>query len=181
MSTNKSKTSALTRVQALIAGTKKNFPNGQFNLVGTSYTTATLVQAFQSLVDAFAPVDGAHAQVRDTVAALRAAEAKVAPLIKAYTSFLRSTFSNAAQLGDFGLPAPKAHTALDTEKRAVATAKMRATRAARGTTSKKKKLAVKGDVSGVLVTPVTHAQSATPPATPAGPAPTATANSGASK
>src|SRR5581483_132769 len=112
---NKSKASALTRVQALIACTKKNFPNGQFNLVGVSYTTATLVQALQGLVDAFAPVDAAHANVRDTVAALRTAEAKVAPLIRAYTSFLRATFSNAAQLGDFGLPALFVHHALNTE------------------------------------------------------------------
>jgi hypothetical protein len=178
---NTSKASALTRVQALIAGTQKHFPNGQFTLGGASYTSATLVQAFQGLVDAFAPVDAAHAKVRDTVAALRATKAKVAPLMRAYLSFLRGTFSNAAQLSDFGLPAPKAQTALVTEKRVAATVKLRATRKARGTTGKKQKLAVKGDVAGVNVTPVTHAQSATPPATPAGPAPTATANSSASK
>jgi hypothetical protein len=105
----------------------------------------------------------------------------VAPLLRAYTSFLRATFSNAAQLGDFGLRAPKAHTPLATEKRVVATAKVKATRTARGTTSKKQKLAVKGDVTGVIVTPITHPAPASPPAPPAGPAPAATAPGGAPK
>ena len=52
---------------------------------------------------------------------------------------------------------------------------MRATRLARGTTSKKQKLAVKGDVTGVIVTPVTHAgPSPSPTAAPAEPAPAPT-------
>ena len=172
---NSSKATTLARVQALIAGTQKHFPSGQFTLGDASYTTATLVQALQGLVDAFAPVNAAHASVKDTVAVLRATEAKVAPLLRAYTSFLRATFSNATQLGDFGLQAPKARTPVATETRVVATAKLKATRIARGTTSKKKKLAVKGDVTGVIVTPVTHSTPASPAATPAASASTATA------
>jgi hypothetical protein len=50
---------------------------------------------------------------------------------------------------------------LTSEKRVVAVAKARATREARGTTSKKQKLAIHGNVTGVTVTPVTS-----PPATP---------------
>jgi hypothetical protein len=45
---------------------------------------------------------------------------------------------------------------------------MRATRKARGTASKKQKLAIKGDVTGVVVTPVTA-----PTAPPAGTGPVA--------
>jgi hypothetical protein len=74
----------------------------------------------------------------------------------------------------------KVRQPLATEKRVVATAKLKATRKARGTTSKKQKLAVKGDVIGVVMTPVTHPAPASPPATPAGPAPAA-APSGAPK
>ena len=152
----KNKATALTHVQALIAGTQDQFPNGQFTLANTAYTAA-------------------HASVTDGLAALRATETKAVPLIRAYTSFLRATFSTAtAQLGEFGLQAPKAHLPLPTAKRAAATAKLRATRAARGTTSKKQKLAIKGDVTGVTVTPITTPAPASPPATPAGPAPVAT-------
>jgi hypothetical protein len=175
ITSKQNKATALARVQALIAGTQKLLPNGQFTFGSTAYTTASLVQALQGLADAFAPVDAAHASVKDSVAALRAMEAKVAPLQRAYRSYLRATFSNAAELSEFGLPAPKASTPLTAEQRIVATAKAAATRKARGTTSKKQKLAVKGDVTGVIVTPVTHPASATPPAAPAGPTPVATA------
>lgn len=169
------KATALASVQALIAGTQKHFPSGQFTLGNVAYTTASLVQALQGLADAFTALDTAHASVKDGVAALRTSETKVLPLIREYTSFLRATFSTAtAQLGDFGLQAPKARQPLPTEKRAAATAKLRATRTARGTTSKKQKLAVKGDVTGVTVTPITTPAPASPPAAPAGPAPVAT-------
>jgi hypothetical protein len=50
---------------------------------------------------------------------------------------------------------PKVRAPLDTEKRVMATAKAKATRKARGTMGKKQKLTVKGDVTGVIVTPIT--------------------------
>jgi len=176
------KATALASVQALITGTQKHFPSGQFTLGNVSYTTVTLVQALQGLADAFTALDAAHASVKDGVAALRASETKVLPLIREYTSFLRATFSNAtAQLGDFGLLAPKARQPLSTEKRAAATAKMRATRTARGTTSKKQKLGVKGDVTGVVVTPITAPGPSSPTTAPAGPAPIVTAPGGTTK
>jgi hypothetical protein len=65
-----------------------------------------------------------------------------------------------AQLADFGLQPPKARKPLTNEQRAAAVAKLRATRAARGTTSKKQKLSVKGDVTGVQITPVRTAPAA---------------------
>ena len=171
----KNKATTLAHVQALIAGTQKHFPNGQFTLGNTAYTTASLVQTLQSLADALAALNTAHASLKDGVVALHATATKVEPVIRNYTSFLRATFSTAtAQLGDFGLQAPKARQPLPTAKRAAATAKSKATRAARGTTSKKQKLAIKGDVTGVTVTPITAPAASSPPATPAGPAPVAT-------
>ncbi|MGH7435747.1 MAG: hypothetical protein ACRENE_08735 [Polyangiaceae bacterium] len=175
---NKTAATSLADVQALIAGTQKHFPNGQFTFVNTAYTTATLVQALQSLADGLTALNVAHSSVKDGVAGLSALKAKLNPLVRAYVAYIRATFSDATtQLGDFGLQPPKVRQPLDTEKRAAATAKLRATRKARGTTSKKQKLAVKGDVTGVIVTPVTQpAPAATPasPATSAGPAPVAT-------
>ena len=176
ITSKQSKASALARVQALMAGTEKHFPNGSFTLGNAAYTTASLVQAFKALADALTVVDAAHASARDAVTALREAETKVAPLLRDYRNFLRATFSTAnAELADFGLAPPKARTPLSSEKRVAAAAKTRATRAARGTTSKKQKLAVKGDVTGVLVTPITAAGPSSPPtAAPAVPAPAPT-------
>jgi hypothetical protein len=176
-----SKATALARVQALIAGTQKHFPDGQFTLGNTSFTTASLVQTLKSLEDALTALNDAHAKVKDGVAALRTMEAKVGPVIRSYTSYLRAAFSDAAQLYDFGVKAQKARKPLATDKRVVATAKLKATRSARGTKSKKQKLAVKGDVTGVVVTPVTAPSHASPTATPAAPAPAATPSSAATK
>jgi hypothetical protein len=171
-----SRATALVRVQALMAGTEKHFPNGSFTLGNTTYTTASLVQALQVLADALTVLNAAHSSTKDAVTALQAAETKVAPLLRDYRSFLRATFSTAsATLADFGLAPPKARKPLASDKRVAATAKMKATRIARGTTSKKQKLAIKGDVTGVIVTPVTSTgPSPSPTAAPAEPAPAAT-------
>jgi len=166
------KAATLAQVQALIAGTKKYFPNGSFTLGNVAYTTATLIQAFQDLVNALVALNAAKASVKDALKTVSDTTAKVGPVIRDYKRFVLAAFGDATQqLGDFGMQPPKARKPLDSEQRAAVTAKVRATRAARGTTSKKQKLAVKGDVTGVDITPITAAG---PKPTPtAQPAPTA--------
>ncbi len=181
MSMFNDKATVQNRVQALIAGAQKHFSNGQVTFGGATHTAASLIQAFQGLLDAFGPVDAARTSLHDGVAALHTTQENVAPLVRGFTSYLRVTYSDATQLGDFGLAPRKVVAPLTAEKRVVATAKAKATRAARGTTSKKQKLAIKGNVSGVLVTPVTVSASPPSPAPPAAPAPVATAPGGASK
>jgi hypothetical protein len=173
ITSKQSKATALARVQALMAGTEKHFPSGSFTLGNTTYTTASLIQALKVLADALTALDAAHTSTKGAVTALQAAETKVTPLLRDYRSFLRATFSTASeQLADFGLAPLKARKPLTSDKRAAATAKAKATRKARGTTSKKQKLAAKGDVTGVIVTPVTAAgPSASPTAAPAEHAP----------
>jgi hypothetical protein len=165
----------LARVQALIAGTLKHFPNGQFTLGNAAYTTATLVQVLQSLVDALNAVNTAHASVKDAIAALKGVNTSAVPLMRAYRRYIQAAFATATQeLADFGMTPPKARTQRTAEQKAAAAAKVRATRKARGTTSKKQKLAVHGDVTGVQITPVTNSSNTSPP-TPPQPAPAQTA------
>jgi hypothetical protein len=143
-------------MQALIAGTQKHFPNGSFTLGNTTYTTASLVQLLQSLADAMSALIVAHGAVKDAMAAVQGTQAKVGPVVLAYKRFVLAAFSNATQtLADFGLAPPKARVPLTSEQKMAAAAKAKATRAARGTTSKKQKLAVKGHVTGITVMPVT--------------------------
>jgi hypothetical protein len=177
-----SKATTLGFVQALIAGTKQHFPNGSFTLGNTAYTTASLVELFQSLADTIAATDAAHAATKEAVATLRGSRAKVSPVMLAYKRWLLTTFGTATQtLADFGVQPPKARTPMTSEKSAAAAAKRASTRKARGTVGKKKKLAVKGDVTGVIVTPVTTVVASTPSATPAEPASNAHASTGAPK
>jgi hypothetical protein len=166
MSITKSKTraAALSHVQALAAGTQKHFPAGSFTLGNAQYTTASLVQLLQGLADAMSALSAAQTSARDALAALQGEEAKVGPVIQAYRRFVLAAFSNVTQtLADFDLQPPKAREPRTSEQKVAAAAKARATRAARGTTSRKQKLAVKGKVTGITVTPLTTPVAAPPP------------------
>jgi hypothetical protein len=175
MSNTKKPTQAalLAGVRALIAGTQKHFPSGQFTLGNTAYTTASLVAILTDLAGAYAAVSAARLNARGALAGRRTEEAKANPVIRDYVTFLRATFRDAtAELDDFGLQAAKALTPLSPEKRLAATAKAKATRIARGTVGKKRKSTIHGDVTGVLVTPITTS-GPTPPPAASTPAPTA--------
>jgi hypothetical protein len=167
-----SKATVLAQVQAFIAGTQKHAPNGSFTLGGVVYTAASLEQLFQSLSQAIAAVNAAQASAKAAVSALNGVKAKVGPIIQAYKNLLQTTLGNDPQtLADYDLAPRKVPSPRSSEENAAAKAKAAATRIARGTASKKQKLAVKGNVTGVEVTPVTT--SAAPPAQPAPTAPTA--------
>jgi hypothetical protein len=166
----KTKAAALAHVQAIIASTTKHFPNGSFTIGGTAYTSASLVQVFQGLANAMTARNAAEAGAKDAVAAEHSTQTQVGPILLAYKRLVVAAFANAAQtLADFGLTPPKTRTPMTTEQRAARAAKDEATRVARGTTSKKQKLAVKGNVTGVTVTPVTSPTTAKSPATPVAP------------
>jgi hypothetical protein len=171
---SKSKASTLAQLQALITGLQKQFPSGQFTLGNTAFTTATLVQAIQSLVDAINAVNTAQANAKVAVAALGVTVAKVGPIVLALRRNLLAMFGNATDtLALFGLEPRKAPAPRTSEENAAAAAKARATRTARGTTSKKQKLAVMGNVTGVNITPITGPDPAPPAAPPATATPTA--------
>ena len=172
--TSNTKAAALAHVQVLIAGTTKHFPNGSFTIGNTTYTSASLIQVFQGLVSAALARNVAETGAKDALKAEQATQAQVDPILRAYERLVLVTFAGATQtLADFGLAPPKARTPLTAQQLAARAAKAKATRIARGTTSNKKKLAVKGDVTGVIVTPVTAPTAAMPasPAPPVTPAP----------
>ena len=166
-----SKATALARVQALIAGTQKRFPNESITIGKTVYTTESLVQLFQSLSAAITALNTAQASAKDAGTALAAVEAKAGPVIRDFRRFVLVVFGNAAQeLADFGMTPPKARAPRTAEQLAAAKAKARATREARGTASKKSKLAISGNVTGVVVTPVKAPTQPSEPVKPASPA-----------
>jgi hypothetical protein len=168
--TSNAKAATLARMQAAISGLQKHLPNGQFTFGGVATTTASIVQLFQSLIAAMSAVTAAQASATEAVAAMRAAAAKVGPVYLALKNSLLGTYGNATStLADFGLEPHKAPAPRTAAQKAAAAAKAKATRQARGTTSKKQKLTVTGNVSGIIVTPVTT----TTAPSPAQPAPVA--------
>jgi hypothetical protein len=176
MSITKSNTkaAALAAVQALIAGTQKHFPNGSLTFGNTTYTSASLITLLQSVANAITALNAAQLAAKHALTTLQGVLAQVEPVMQVYERFLQATFDNAAPtLADFGLEPRKEPTPLTSEEKAAAAAKARATRLARGTTSKKQKLTVKGNVTGITVTPIT-APTAAPPASPETPVTPAT-------
>jgi hypothetical protein len=178
------KATVLANVQAIIEGTTKHFPNASFTIGTTAYTSASVIQALAGLENAMKARNAAESSAKDAISAEHATAAQVSPILRVYKRLVLATFANATQtLADFGFAPPKARTPLTTEQRAVSAAKARATRVARGTTGKKQKKAIKGDVTGVIVTPVTSTAAVRPvisaatlasPASPVSTAPSAT-------
>jgi hypothetical protein len=168
-STSKSKAAALAQLLALIAGTQKHLPNGSFTIGGTVYTTASLIQVLQTLVNAMTARIAAATGAKDALVTEQATQKTVGPIALAYKNLVLAAYTNASQtLSDFGLTPRKVPAPLTTEELAAKAAKSKATRAARGTTSKKQKLAVTGNVTGVTVTPIT-APAVVPPVSPVSP------------
>ena len=166
-----SKAATLAQLQALVAGLQKQLPNGSFTLVSTVYTTAALVTALQGLIAALTGVDTAQAGAKAALVIWEAEDAKLGQIILALKRTLLSMYANAPDtLAVFGLKPRKAPGPRTAAQRAVTAAKAAATRAARGTTGSKKKLAVTGNVTGVTITPTTEpgpVPTATAPAAPA--------------
>jgi hypothetical protein len=176
-----SKADLSTRLQALIAGLQKHFPNGSFTVGNTPYTTAALVQLFTGLLQAIAAVNTAHAALNDAVVAMKATKANVFPIMVGLRGILVRMYRGATQtLADFGIEL-KARTPLTVEQKAAAKAKRDATRQARGTTGKKQKLAVKGDVTGVTITPERVVPAPASPSAQAASNASTAPNNGASK
>ena len=161
------KATILAQLQALITGLQKQFPNGNFTLGNTAYTTATLVQAFNSLIAAINAVNTVQANAKVAVATLKAVTAQVGPVALALTRNLQSMYGSATDtLALFGLEPRKAPAPRTATEKAASAAKAEATRKARGTTSKKQKLTVKGNVTGITVIPITASTDAAPSAQP---------------
>jgi LPS O-antigen subunit length determinant protein (WzzB/FepE family) len=160
------KATALAGLQALIAGIQKHFPTGSLTVGNVVFTVLALVQLLQGQVDAMTAQAAAEKTAEDALTALRALQTKNAPTLQALKDLLIAQFGNASQtLADFGLSPRKARAPMTAAQKAAAAAKRKATRAARGTTGPKAKLAIKGTVTAPAETP--PAAPATTPAKPA--------------
>jgi hypothetical protein len=180
-----SKGQVVAFAKQLIAGADKHLAKAtQVAFLGGSFTPDEIASKLQTLVNLRSDVNTARAA---TVAKL-AAEATQAPALRtfmsAFASYLKVAYGTSPDvLADFGI-APKARTPLTVEAKAVAAAKRAATRAARHTMGTKQKKGIKGDVTGIILTPVkapaptvATPSSPTPPATSTGTAAATTPHS----
>jgi hypothetical protein len=148
--------SEIARAQKLGAGLQKHLATATtLKFASADHTPKEIADALDALVALLEAVADARAVVKVKLAAVKVQAPALRTLIRAFVTFVQSTFSESADvLTDFGLEPKKVATPLTTEKQTVANAKREATRKARGTTSKKAKKAVSGGVIDVVTTPV---------------------------
>jgi hypothetical protein len=136
---------------------------------GVVQKTVDVVAALQKLVGTSSAVETTRASWRAAVAADKSSTAGQKAFVSSVRKAVRVAFGNKTDtLADFGLAPPKVRTPRTPQEKAASAAKAKATREARHTMGARQKAAIKGDVTGVVVTPVTTALPATP-ATPANP------------
>jgi hypothetical protein len=156
----------------LIAGAAKNLSDTTpVVFAGGSFTKDQVTSKLQTLVDLRTDVDASKAATK----AKLAREATDAPALIAFSrqfrAFAKASFvSSPDVLADFGITL-KSRVPRTAQGKVVAVTKAAATRAARHTMGSKQKAEVKGDVTGVVVTPVTAPTPGVPvPTSPTAPA-----------
>jgi hypothetical protein len=152
---NKSKDAALAL--KLAAGTQKHLgAAAELFVDGGSIAPAQVIANLDALAALRADVNTAKAVYMAKLADEKKRAARLRTFYLAFLGFLRAAFDASPEvLADFGLAPKKATTPLTTEQLALKKARAAATRAARGTRGKRQKLRVKGQVTGVTVTPIT--------------------------
>ncbi len=184
-SNNSTKVSLQTSYAALIAGLQAYYQPGDVLQLPTGDETRDAVIAdLQKFVQAAEDTKAAYLAWRDAVQNERAIELALRPEKQAVQSVVVGRFGRASTtLLKFGIQ-PRVPVVRTVAEKAEANAKGEATRKARGTKGSKEKLAVSGNVTGVVITPITSTANvpnvptlATAPAeeTPAAPAATAPA------
>ncbi len=174
--TVQTKGQAVVLAKQLIAGAEKHLTGAtQVAILGSSFTPAEITTKLQSLVTLRTDVDAAKAATKAKIAAESANMPSLLTFMSALRTYVKAAYGGSPDvLADFGIT-PKVRVPLTVEAKAAAAAKRAATRAARHTMGKQQKKEVMGDVTGVIVTPITAASPAvaapvspTPPATSGG-------------
>ena len=167
-----SKGQVAAAAKQLIAGADKHLTGvTQVPLLGSSFTPAQITSELQSLVTMRADVDASKATTKAKIANEATQMPALRAFMSAFESFVKGAFGSSPDvLADFGIT-PKARVPLTVQAKAAAAAKRASTRAARHTMGSKQKKGIKGDVTGVLVTPITApAPVVTAPSSPTAPA-----------
>jgi hypothetical protein len=150
-----SQASEIAKAQQLIVGLGKHLANASFTVASTSYTSAEVTSALEQLVTVLLGLAAARARVRVKLVALESQHPALLKVVRALVKYVKLTYGDSPEiLADFGITPDKVPTPLTVEQKVVAVFKRASTRKARGTTSKKARMAIHGTVVDVALTPV---------------------------
>jgi len=168
------KSTDVALAEQLIAGMNKHLASTtQVLLDGGSLTPAQITAQLQEFVSLRRDVESAKALTKAKLAKEKTDKPALRSFIRAFVTFVKAAYGSRPDvLADFGMHPPKPRTPPTVEAKAAASAKRKATRAARHTMGTKQKKVVKGAVTGVIVTPITAQQpTTTGPGSPSASAP----------
>jgi hypothetical protein len=171
MATTKQPT--LAELQSLGTGIPKYCTGLTFLLAGTTYNATQALQVVTSFLAAENAVLLAKGNYKLALTARDTLMVSSGAIVRELREILVLNFSNSPPtMADLGVSARKLPKPLTAAALAARDAKAKATRLARGTTSKKQKATVAGNVTGVEITPIVTPGSSVPAT--ATPAPVAT-------
>jgi hypothetical protein len=150
------KSARTARAESLVNGAEKHFPSG--TLVTFSNRTQAIDEVLtdlRALIELRTDVITAKAAYQGALERERAQGPALVDRMDAFEELVRATLAGSATaLQDFDLVQHKERRQLTGEEKVAAAAKRKATREARGTKGKRARLRIKGDVTGVTITPV---------------------------
>ena len=171
-SSTPSKSQQIISDQQLLAGLQKHLPNTTFIIQAVPETTAQVESVIQARVDKAQAVITARTALHAAVFASLQEDVASDAFVQDVRLTVRSMYSTSPLiLGDFGLTEKKPRTPLTPAQKIIAAAKAKATRAARGTMSAKKKATIVGTVTGSIMVPVDGSGSSIVSSPPAAPVP----------
>jgi hypothetical protein len=151
----KSHASQIAELTALSTNIPELCPGQSFVLESKTYSVSDIVALVADVLATETNVVRALASYHDAVASCALSHKQNDPILNALRIILTSSFSNSpGRLEMLGLPVPKKRAPLSIEAELGKAAKNRATRVARGTKGKRQKAKIKGEVTGVIITPV---------------------------
>ena len=164
-------------LRALITSVPSYCATTTFLLSGKAYTATQLVASCSAVLDASTAMSAVKATMKAALLAEEATLAGDGEVVREAREVLAVMFHGMPEtLSALAIQPRKKPKPLSAEARAAATAKAKATRTARGTSSKKQKALISGNVTGVNITPVV-APTAAPVVAPGGATATATTHS----
>jgi hypothetical protein len=146
----------LAELRGLQAGIQKNLATFTFIVAGKTYSGPEALAFVETAIASALAVVEAHTQLRDAIDADKLFRSQNGTTLRALRDMIRLMYQdNVTTLAEFAIPPKKPRAPLSTEAMVARAAKARATRVKRKTLGKRQRLAIKGEVTGVDITPVT--------------------------
>jgi len=151
----RSQKSVIEELSLLAEALAKHFPNTPFIEESKTYSGPEVIAQVQAILGSAQAVSNARGTLADAIRDDRVMQANNAQFLRHLRSMLRGAYSgNSSTLAEFGLEPVKTRPPPTNDELLLRVAKSLATRKKRRTMGKRQKAAIKGNVTGVVITPV---------------------------